>query len=319
MLSIEDFIALVRKEGFQRPNRFHVEISIPEKVKEKLQNLVNEIAQSPGAEGSGGATKSAADVERVISLMATDVSSPGFIVSASDMKIGHSRKIANDKSNGDLNITFRCGGNMTERKLFDSWRKFMFKSNHTVAFYDDYIAPTIKIKMLDMEGNITYEAAVTEAYPATVTELGLSRDQNDSIMTFQVTFNFRKLYNNDEGFGEKIRSFPPVFGRSVQTPPPDLEITASGLPMAPTSGNEFPPMALPLAPPTNNEELFLLDVYKSIERVKRRIEDGSLNTSVGAKMIISITRDVNASWRGNESTNRLLNYANDLVYVLERF
>jgi hypothetical protein len=88
--------------------------------------------------------------------------------------------------------------------------------------------------------------------------------------------------------------------------------------MAPNGGNDFPPISLPIPAPTNNEELFLIDVYKNIERVKRRIEDGSLETSIGAKMIVNIVRDVDAGWQGNESTTKLLNYANDLIFILEK-
>ncbi len=321
MLDIKDFITLVRKEGFQRPNRFQVSISIPDKVKEKLDGLIQELNKSPSSSSnnnSGKAPASIADLEKVISLMATDVSSPGYNVSTTDMTVGSSRKIAMDKSTGDMNITFRCGGNMTEKKIFDAWCKLMFKRNHTVAFYDDYVAPSIKIYMLDLEGNIAYEATVSEAYPATVTEIALSRDQNDTVSTFQVTFNYRKLYNSDEDYGEKRRSYPPAYGANVRIPPPEMVLGAGDLPIAPQGGNEFPPISLPPAPPTNNQALFLIDIYKNVERVKRRIEDGSLNTKMGAKLIANIMRDVNGIWFGDSRIDKFTEYATDLIYILER-
>lgn len=319
MLSITDFVTHVKKEGLQRSNRFQLIISIPDKVMSQLGDLVTEINKSPSGYPDDGNKSSSSDVARTLSLMAADVNTPGYNVSSVEMHVGTTRKIAYDKSTGDFNVTFRCSGNMTEKKLFDAWIKFMFRPDHAVSFYEDYVSPKIKVMTLDYEGNVTYECAVSEAYPSVITELNLNTEQSDAILDFQVTFNYRKLYNVDEDYGQKKRSFPPIFGGTVEIPDPQNNISASGLPQAPLGGNEFPPISLPPAPPTDNKALFLIDIYKNIERVKQQMERGTLNKEMGARLITNIIRDMNAAGVDTGISGKVLEYANDVIYAIGRF
>lgn len=300
MLEIKDFMAYMRQAGVQRNNRFVLSINVPDKVMERFNALGGMVNHSPTPNGgllASGSSKTPIGISKALALMAVDVSTPGQNIQTSDMAVGVNRKVANGRNTGELNITFRCSADMSERKLFDAWLSTIFRDDKTVAYYDDYVSPGIDIFTKNVNGGQTYRVSMEEAYPSTLTELPLNVEQNDSVLMFQVTFNYRRLHNTDL---DQVQNTPvPEFAQS----PASSELTQA---------------SLPPAPPTSNLPLVILDVYKNIDRVKRAIENGTLSKTMGQKLILNIMRDINAAGMDTGVTNTALKYANDLLYVLGR-
>lgn len=313
MLSTADFFQLIRKSGLQRTNRFQVMIKIPEAVIAFLDDdSLKFDSRLPGTVG----TRLQAfgnNPERLLSLTATQVIIPGYNVATTDMKVGLTRRVATDVQHGELTIVFRCTGDMIEKKVFDAWRKVVQRPDRSLGFYDTYISG-VQIMAMDAAENIAYETSVTEAYPLTVTELTFNREEMDAIATFSVTFTYRKLYNLNEDYGEKRKIMPVAYPGKYEPGTPAVWIDAEGLPRATNTAVEYPPLALPAPPPNATRPLYLMDVYTSIERVKVRIEDGTLDPNLGSNMLRGMANDIGQQFAPSPDVDNLINYVDDMIY-----
>lgn len=300
MLDIKDFLTHIKKSGVQRNNRFVLSINIPPLVMEKFNSMGVSIERSPvpnGGELDSGTNQNSIGITKSLSLMAVDISTPGQNIQTTDLNLGVKRKVADGRNTGELNITFRCSSDMSERKLFDSWSSVIYRDDGTVSYYDDYVSPGIDIFSTNNNGGQTYRVSMEEAYPVTITELPFNTEQENSILMFQVTFNYRRLHNVELDGVQS--STPAEFTSSSNTP----TLSATSLPSAPI---------------TNNLPMMIFDIYKNIDRVKFAIENGTLSKEMGAKLILNIMRDVNAAGGNSGVTNTALEYANNILYVLGR-
>lgn len=300
MLDIKDFLTHIKKSGVQRNNRFVLSINIPPLVMDKFNAMSAAIERSPVPNGDdldAGTNQSSIGITKAISLMAVDISTPGLNIQTSEFNLGVKRKIADGRNTGELNITFRCSADMSERKLFDSWASVIYRDDGTVSYYDDYVSAGIDIFSMNINGGQTYRVSMEEAYPSTITELPFNAEQENGILMFQVTFNYRRLHN--------------VELDGVESAPPEEFVASSNTPTLSAT-------SLPSAPITNNLPLMIFDIYKNIDRVKFAIENGTLSKEMGTKLILNIMRDVNASGANSLVTNTALTYANNLLYVLGR-
>jgi hypothetical protein len=273
-------------------------MNIPTAVINKFNETGAELTTAPVPNGdriAEGTNRDSIAMAKTLALMAVDVSSPGANIQSTEQNVGVHRKIADGQNNGELNITFRCSGDMAERKLFDTWRSVIFRDNKTVAYYDDYVCPNLDIYTQDNAGHHTYHVGLEEAYPTTITELPLNAEQENAVLLFQVTFTFRRVFNVtlDANKNNSLPVWAQDTGRA--------SLTASSLPPAPYNANTH---------------LFLIDIYKNIERVKQQIENGTLNKAMGQKLILNIIRDINASGVNTGITGQALGYANSLIYLL---
>ena len=262
-LTLTEFVSFIQRTGLQRSNRWHVHIVVPELVQSELTSLKDN-TQFDNVEYSNNQRDSglgAMDIERTLSLMALNVDVPGMNVSNVEMHVGSTRKIAYDKSTGDINITFRCSGDMNERKLFDAWVKKIFRSDHSVEFYDNYIGD-IYIECLSVNDDITYSCYLNEAYPSIITDLNLDRQAADGLLEFQVTFNYRKFQGDLEFYSETPRSTLPVYVERPQQPQ-DRPVTYGDLP---TSSDPNDPTQTPIE----------RAIFKQVDKIKDKIESGEL-------------------------------------------
>lgn len=178
---LQQFVNLVKTKDVQRSNRYAVEIAVPEAVITKFNSEYN---NEP--------------IAARLNLTAKDTSIPGYSAAASEIHIGFTTYVAYEKANGDFSITFLCAGDMMEHKLFMIWKDTIFKDDHSVAFYDDYITDKIHIRLKDRMDNDSRHCVVTEAWPATVTDVVVNREERDMSSSFQVTFKYRKLKSMDK-------------------------------------------------------------------------------------------------------------------------
>jgi len=79
--------------------------------------------------------------------------------------------------------------------FFNKWNKNIYNEDHQFGFYDDYIS-TIEIEIFDRRMQTSAIATLVDAYPINFQSLDLGYSQNDAVMTFQVSFQFKEvLYN----------------------------------------------------------------------------------------------------------------------------
>jgi hypothetical protein len=198
MLKARDFIAYVKKYGVAKQNRFNIVLTVPDEVSKKI-----------------GIT-SASSTLSGISLMAQQVNIPGYNVAIQEAVHQNStRKVIYDKSEGEFDITFVCSGSMFEKKLFDAWKKTIFREDHTVQYYDDYISE-ITVQQLNEQDQVVYETTITECYPSTVGQLSLDRSARDSVQTLNVVFYFRKV-KGDDAEGLSTIAIPSIPSSQIDT------------------------------------------------------------------------------------------------------
>lgn len=176
---LSQFYAYIRSKGVFRPNRYEVVFSVPSLLLD-----------------SGKAADLTTDAG-TISLTCMNVNIPGFQVLTDENKYGnYVRKTAYDRTMENLETTFLATGEMKERKFFDMWNGMIFKDQHRVEYYANYIS-SVTIKCFDTADNLIYEIELTEAYPLTVTQLNLDRSELNSTSMFSVSWAFHRIIPSD--------------------------------------------------------------------------------------------------------------------------
>ena len=198
---LRDFVSHIKEVGIAKPNKFIVQLSLPQVALNKL--------------GTDGVS-----APRTLSIMAQNISVSGTNVNTLDSILQTStRKIAYDKTTGELDITFLCGGDMLEKRAFDAWIASIFLSNHTVEYYDNY-TQNFTITQVNDAGNVIYKADIIDAYPITITQIVLDQTQSNSTQSFQVSFAVRKIiprYDNKRDNTVDEKTIPsPVVATGIQ-------------------------------------------------------------------------------------------------------
>jgi hypothetical protein len=115
---------------------------------------------------------------------------------------GPPRKMPYLTQYNDINMTFLCTANMEERYFFDSWQNTIANVNSGYFnYYDDYVASIVMLQFSE-DGIVTYAMRLEEAYPVTIPEQQMSYNENDSVMTLNVTFAYHKWRNLHQAFDD---------------------------------------------------------------------------------------------------------------------
>lgn len=162
---LDDFKS--RMTSFARPNLFEVVISDAEGKKKVIK-----------------------EIERRLTFACFSAQIPGMTTLTTEKDEGY-RSIAYQKAYEDVSLGFYVHGDMKEIKVFQNWMKLMIdpKTNH-VGFYDDYKA-TVTIKNLNQEQDVALTTTLYDAYPKSLSPLGLDYGTNDDVMKIEVTFTYR--------------------------------------------------------------------------------------------------------------------------------
>ena len=190
---LDDFKS--RMTSFARPNLFEVVISNP-----RGKKVIEEIG-------------------RRLTFACFSAQIPGMTTLTTEKDEGY-RSIAYQKAYEDVSLGFYVHGDMKEIKVFQNWMKLMIdpKTNH-VGFYDDYIA-TVAIKNLNQEQDVALTTTLYDAYPKSLSPLGLDYGTNDDIMKIDVTFTYRYY---TQTFGELQE--PVGRGNFTETSAEDVDVT----------------------------------------------------------------------------------------------
>ena len=175
MFNYQEFVQNVKSDGLSKSNRFYIEIASP--------SLTGE---------SGIIFGSAGQNLRNLHMFCSSVSIPGVnIASTSIRTTGEMLEAPYDRNFGDSTLTFYVDRQMYVRKFFDDWvNTIQNQSTKIFNYYDDFIADTIKVFVLDKKDHENYAITMHECYPKTVGSLSLAHNSND-VMTLDVTFTYK--------------------------------------------------------------------------------------------------------------------------------
>jgi len=136
-------------------------------------------------------------ISEQIGLQVETVSLPGRSVSTQPARTyGPIREMPYEKLyTGDLQITFRVGGEMTERTLFETWLdEVVAQKSHDFKYYGinhSGYAKSMEICHLDNNDAVVYNIELREVYPKAVEAIELGADKTDEYTKQVVTFAFR--------------------------------------------------------------------------------------------------------------------------------
>lgn len=164
-----------RHQGLQRPNRFSIEFNgLPPEVSEIAPNSELElIAAVMGV--------------RSIDVMFDNLSGYGF-----GRSVPRSTKFP-----GGVMLTFPVTGDNFILRFFQNWFNSLFPESldgRQVAYYDNVVRPaTMKINVLDLNGNKKSIFTFYEVYPLETLPLEFKMADNNTFLTHTVMMNFRNF------------------------------------------------------------------------------------------------------------------------------
>ena len=173
--------------GIVSPARYEILIG-------ETPNFVSEIAPSP-------------EIARRLSISCEGAQFLGRNISTQPNRIaGPVREMAHESMySGDLDLTFRVGQDMLERRFFETWMdSIVGHRRHAISYYDDYVRD-IEIKQLGKDDSILYRMIVKECFPKTLNPIDLGYDKTDEYMRIQVSMSFRE-YEIDENVTQDMSS-----------------------------------------------------------------------------------------------------------------
>ena len=165
-MALNAFIARLKKESYQRQNKYRISIHTPWGGMDQDMTLFAETVEIPGQ---------------------TIISSPD------ELRYGPPREQATAMSYGPTNITFICTPGMPERKFFTNWQDMIVNKNSWEAYYyEEYAAgSSIMVYALDAKEKDQYGITLHEVFPKTISGQSFGAASNDSYQTLDVEFAFR--------------------------------------------------------------------------------------------------------------------------------
>jgi len=165
-MALNAFIARLKKESYQRQNKYRISIHTPWGGMDQDMTLFAETVEIPGQ---------------------TIISSPD------ELRYGPPREQATAMSYGPTNITFICTPGMPEREFFTSWQGMIVNKNSWEAgYYQNYASgSSIVVYALDAQEKDQYGVQLYEVFPKTISGQSFGAASNDSYQTLDVEFAFR--------------------------------------------------------------------------------------------------------------------------------
>lgn len=115
-----------------------------------------------------------------LSILCQSASMPGTQFATADLPVyGPPIKMPYGLIYQDLSLTFLCTNNMSQRKIFEEWRRIIVDpTSNYVNYYDTYVGK-IRVKKLSPAGKISHWIDYEEAYPLAILEQEMASGNND--------------------------------------------------------------------------------------------------------------------------------------------
>lgn len=103
--------------------------------------------------------------------------------------------LSKSKVNDTFSITFYDTEKTLLRKKFDDWMNIcMNKETGKSGYYSDYIMDSVFLYIYSYDINKIQTLKFNEVYPTQIGDITFDRSLKDSIISFNVTFTFKKFY-----------------------------------------------------------------------------------------------------------------------------
>ena len=176
-MNISDFVAQVSYAGgLARVNRYRVDIPVPKLVGSSVQY---------------------SDIN-MMQLFCDSVQLPGLNVNtAQNRTFGEVREIPYEFLYEPIQLTFYTDATMKIKSIFDYWIKsIQTGTSRTYNYYKDYIAPTMRIYVDNIQDETTYVVVAYEVYPKLLSAINLSYEGKDVMkVSVSLVHKYWESYN----------------------------------------------------------------------------------------------------------------------------
>lgn len=165
MAKSTDFIAAIKTQGLARTNRFTVDVAPPSSNSAGLNSRVLLLCDSAALPGVSYAT-------------------------TQNRSYGEFREVPYDRLFEPVTLSFYVDKEMVVKKIFDDWVMMIQNPvNRSFKYYESYVR-TMTIQVQDLNDKTKYEVKLHEAYPKTMSAVGLSSESKD-VMKMSVSFQYK--------------------------------------------------------------------------------------------------------------------------------
>ena len=230
---LSNFQSEVLGRGLARPNRFEVIIPRPAIVnRDAIQ-----IGLNGGIVGADRISTNTIPPQR-ISILCEQAAFPLFNINVKPYRIygtPYQRPVTSDYGGDGLPMTFHIDRQMTVKRFFEDWGRFIInRDTFNVVFQDQY-AVDIEIYQLDEFNRRTYGVKIIDAFPRSQNQIELNMGAQNQTHRMIVLFSYRKwIYVNES---PTIKSLEPSGERSTQSAAGETVRTTNGTPIGTTFGS----------------------------------------------------------------------------------
>lgn len=200
MISFQEFLQYIAKNGVARTNRFQVIIPLPssllpsEEEDEEDTSLIGTVIKTVTTFLGGSA-----EITRGLDLMVDSANIPGKNLTTTDVKYnGDHYHIPYSNVYEAHDFTFKCSRDMYEKNIIDEWMNLVFNpTTHEISYMDDYTTD-ITINQLNEKDEIIQSIILVDAYPSLCSPITMTTDENNSFAKLQVQFLYKRWRKAEE-------------------------------------------------------------------------------------------------------------------------
>ena len=210
---------MARAEGYARPARFAIKLSVPA----NLRTLLADAQNTKSSEGTNGHVPShlissaanpdaftmldlASQMEQQMNIHCDSVSMPGKDLVTQKKQYGNEPEVdmvTGHQYSGTINASFYADKYLRERQAIELWMKMAHNNlTNEAKYYDDY-AKSCKMQIfqlgsLDGEGDRdvpTYGIEAIEVFPQTLSAVEYNYGSTNQIVKINVGFAYKQWYN----------------------------------------------------------------------------------------------------------------------------
>jgi hypothetical protein len=224
-MSINNFLAEVKRSGLAKSSRYMVVIDLPRGPVANTNGIVNPWNTDYFRRNVNQQYTSLSAGQRLTSLYCEATALPSLNIDTKVNKVyGPGREMPYGRSYTPVNFTFYIDRDYIVKKFFDTWMSTIYdEDTGHMNYYNEYTT-SVHILALDAtDGEVSgdlggyggdfrarYQCTLVEAYPKTIAEIAYGAGNSD-VPRLQVSMQFRKWTETTVPFGVgSIGSTPDV-------------------------------------------------------------------------------------------------------------
>lgn len=186
---LSEFTSKLRELNIARPNLYYVEIVAPD----LLQKTNEEV--------------------KMVSMWCSNAMTPQVSIMTNDdyMEAGTRRKYAYDYDFQNLVLQFYIDQKYQNKNFFDDWKQLIVPYKRNFNWPSFYTAPSLKLYILNMADQKTYEYEYLDVYPKTIQSVDLSAAPTMQPSQFSVEFVFTDYHYTMHEGTQIIKTSKPAY------------------------------------------------------------------------------------------------------------